>query len=117
MKYQVEGGRCAALLALVAFGSVLPSCSSEPRTTGGISETPSTTDSEPFDPERPGAALLCDRPELPEGAEGKTMYFVVSAMNFKLQQYPDFAAETGVDLVSDCDSAFRYEHGLALYSA
>jgi hypothetical protein len=118
MKYQVEAGRCAALFSLVLFGSILGGCSSESsaKRAGGGAATTSDTEL-PFDPQRPGAALLCDRPELPEGAEGRTMYFVVSAMNFKLRQYPEFAAAIGVDLVSDCDAAFRYEQGLALYSA
>lgn len=118
MKYQMEGRRCATLLALIAFGSVLPSCSSEPKSKDGAFDAPSTSDSElPFDPQEPGATLLCDRPETAGGDQSETMFFVVSAMNFKLQQYPDFAAEIGVPLVSDCDTAFRYEQGLTLYSA
>lgn len=118
MAYRMRDFAYAWLLSIAGSALATGGCSSVPASAPPLADTSSTAAPEPpFDVLRPGAALLCDRPEIPEGAPGRTMYFVISAMNFKLQHYPQLAAAIGLNLVTDCDSALRYDAGLSAYSA
>src|SRR3954468_1336283 len=74
-----------ALLGAACFGCSAPSPGGAPATVGPSVDTEAT----PFDPLNPGASIICDRTS-PTG-ETSAFAYVISALNFKLSQYPDFA--------------------------
>jgi hypothetical protein len=57
---------------------------------------------------------VCDATDTVGG--GPAIY-MLSAMNHKLQHYPELAAAIGVDLVKDCESGQRFVDGYASYRA
>jgi hypothetical protein len=69
-----------------------------------------------FDPTVRGASIACGLVETEDGSLEPELY-VVSAMNDKLRDFPDFADELGTTRVSDCEGARAYIQGIARYRA
>jgi hypothetical protein len=60
------------------------------------------------------ASVLCDDSESAD-TEADPEVYMLSAMNRKLQYYPEFASTIGMDSVRDCDGARRFMRSYAEY--
>lgn len=99
----VDGTARAAHVSLVALSALASSaCSSGVEGSNGTPAKPESTSEE-------RSAIACGRTEF--GTEA----YQLSAMNEKLRHYPDFAAELGMDRVSDCEGARAFVLGYAQY--
>ena len=107
------GGRALGALRLpfALAGALSLSCGAPAEAVGSGSEPAGGGGRVSIDPTAPGASIVCTSEE--QGAS----LFVLSAMNHKLQTYPEFAQAIGLELVSDCESAARYSSGYEAYSA
>jgi hypothetical protein len=95
----------ARVSELALLGAACIGCSSSPGAISWYGDSSSQAKAEPpFDPHAPGASILCDR----GSPDPSPFVFVVSALNHKLAQYPDFAAFAGLDTVSECDGANHF---------
>jgi hypothetical protein len=93
---------------LVGLAVLCAGCSGHPQVNGSLGDaTPETA--EPFDPTAPLASRICD------DDQGTTGIYVFSAMNHKLAHYPAFAEAFGTQLVSECETAVRFEAAYADY--
>src|SRR3978361_1663208 len=88
------------------LGAACIGCSNAPH--GGASSfggASSQTHAEPpFDPHALGASIICER----GSPEPTPFVFVLSALNHKLAQYPEFAAAPGLHTRSGGDGATRF---------
>lgn len=101
--------RTLPLLVLVGLG-----CSASPGDVSVLGAPTSESTRPSLDPLRPGASIVCDSPDTVGGAPA---VYMLSAMNHKLQHYPEFAATIGIDLVRDCESGQRFMDGYVAYRA
>jgi hypothetical protein len=93
---------------------ICAACSAPPGTTSPDAPPPALTAKPPLDPLRAGASVVCDSTDT---VGGLPAIYMLSAMNHKLQSYPDFAAALGLDLVTDCESGQRFIEGYGSYLA
>jgi hypothetical protein len=107
MKRWADQPTLRALGALLVCGAAGLGCSGPPQGSFGSFGDAAPEHEQPLDPLKPGASVVCGARFSPEGVFDPEIY-VVSAMNHKLRQYPDFAAAAGIDLVSDCAGARRF---------
>jgi hypothetical protein len=111
MKYRLKKPAFARLCVLMGVGALSVGCASTPEINGSAGVVPPATETveEPFDPRAPLASRICD------DEQGNTGIYVLSAMNHKLDHYPEFAEAFGTQTVSECETAVRFDAAYAEY--